>query len=118
MSSTTDDLTQELIMFQVIRKQTRSSTATPFFVVKNSPTLSTEIMDYFIANYALTNKFISSDNVVSENGLELTTTMLWESSAAHASFNNDPYIVENLKNAEQAYLNANGITLNITTQDI
>lgn len=109
-------------MFQVIRKQTRSSVTTPFFQVKGSESapssLPESVLNYIVETYALTGKLLSSDSSLSSDGLELTINVFWNTEEDHNIFKNDSFIVENFINVEEQYLTSNGITLQITSQQV
>lgn len=109
-------------MFQVIRKQTRSSTATPFFQVKGSESspssLPESVLNYIVETYVFTGKLLNSDSSVSSDGLELTINVFWNTEEDHNIFKNDSFIVENFINVEEQYLANNGITLQVTTQQV
>lgn len=98
-------------MYQTIKKQIRPSLEIPFFRPRseNSP-LSQEVRDYIDSNYLATGKQLFSEQTVSDNGLELTTIVIWDSMESEQEFFQDPVVIENFVNVRAAYFAANGIT--------
>ena len=105
-------------MFKVIRKQTRPNTSVEFWQGANDPAMTDEFRNYFYETYVLTGKFISASPAVSENGLELTNTLIWNSQADFDECKNDPVCQEGLF-AKAAQSAANGvITVEVTSEVI
>jgi len=96
-------------MFKVIRKQTRPNTNVPFWQGQNDPAMSDDFRNYFYENYILTGKFISSTPEVGNNGLELTTTAIWNSEADCDESRNDPVCIAGLHDLSIAHGNTTGV---------
>jgi hypothetical protein len=97
-------------MYQTIKKQIRPSLEVEFFKPRseNSP-LSQECRDYVDLNYLSTGKQLFSEQTVSDNGLELTIILIWDSSESEQEFFQDQFVIENFVNVRDAYFTANGI---------
>ena len=96
-------------MFRVIRKQTRPNTSVQFWQGQNDPSMNDEFRNYFYETYVLTGKFISVTPSVSEDGLELTNTTIWNSEADYNEHQADPVCQEGVIGKAEAHLAANGI---------
>jgi hypothetical protein len=96
-------------MWQIIRKQTRPNTNVPFFGMQTAP-VTDEFKTYWQQNYILTDKLIYMHNELSEDSLELFTTIIWDSRASVDAFEADTYITENLISIKRAWMAERGIT--------
>lgn len=93
-------------MFKVIKKQVRPSTSVDFY----TPT-DAELGAYLSANYFQTGKMLPPEITLSEDGLEQSTTVLFQSEDVAREWKYDPVVVEKLQTPLQAYCDANGIQL-------
>jgi hypothetical protein len=104
-------------MFKVIRKQTRPNTNVPFWQGQNDPAMSDDFRNYFYEKYVLTGKFISSTPEVGNNGLELTTTAIWNSEADCDESRNDPVCIAGLHDLWQAHGVATGVVTEVILRE-
>jgi hypothetical protein len=100
-------------MFKVIKKQTRPNTSVPFWQGQNDPSMTDDFRNYFYENYVLTGKFISATPAVSNDGLELTTTAIWNSEADFNESQADAVFQEGLRDKARAHMEATGV---VTTE--
>lgn len=98
-------------MFKIIKKQTRPNTSVPFWQGQNDPAMTDEFRNYFYENYVLTGKFISATPAVSNDGLELTNTAIWNSEADFDAAQADVVVQEGLRDKARAHTTAQGITM-------
>ena len=103
-------------MFKVIRKQTRPNTSVPFWQGANDPSMTDEFRNYFYEKYVLTGKFISASPAVSDNGLELTNTLIWNSQADFEECKNDAVCQAGLFDKAKASAAAGVITVDVSTE--
>jgi len=96
-------------MFKVIRKQIRPNSSVEFWQGQNSTTMTDEFRNYFYESYVLTGKFISATSVLSEDGLELTTTAIWNSESDCDESRNDPVCIAGLHDLSIAHGNTTGV---------
>lgn len=96
-------------MFKIARKQTRPNSSVQFWQGQNSPTMTDDFRNYFYESYVLTGKFISASPVLSEDGLELTTTAIWNSESDFNESLNDPVCIEGMLNKSAEHKVATGI---------
>ena len=103
-------------MFKLTRKQTRPNTSVQFWLGANDPSMTDEFRNYFYEKYVLTGKFISASPVVSEDQLELTNTLIWNSQADFDECKNDTVCQEGLF-AKATQSAANGvITIDVASE--
>ncbi len=103
-------------MYQITKKQVRSSTEVAFYSPATSTTLAEEHKRRFYEKYVLTGKQISVANEVSEDGLTQTTIAVWISEEAANEFLNDPEMVHHL-NDWDAYKASTNITGNLVSKE-
>jgi hypothetical protein len=96
-------------MFQVIRKQTRPSTNVNFFAQANNPHITDSFKEYWVQTYSLTDKCVYIDAQVSDDRLELTVTMIWDSRESIQQMLDDPRCIAELLEVKAAYLQENNI---------
>lgn len=96
-------------MWQSIRKQIRPNTDVRFFAMANNTVITDEFKEYWVSTYSLTDKCIYVHSEVSEDGLELTTTMIWDSRESIDQMLSDPVCIEQLLDIKDAYLQENNI---------
>jgi hypothetical protein len=93
-------------MFKVIKKQVRPNTSVEFY----TPT-DNEFKTWLAQNYFQTGKMLPPEVTVSEDGLEQSATVFFESEEAAREWKYDPVVVEKLHTPFQEYCEANGIQL-------
>ena len=96
-------------MWQIIRKQTRPDTTVNFFAMANNTLVSAELKKHWADTYAITDKIIYVGTEMSEDQLELTMTMIWDSRASLDQMLTDPICIEQLLNVKDAYLQENNM---------
>ncbi len=104
-------------MFRSIRKQVRPNTSVVFFDPPTAATTTPEFKQYMWENYMSTGKLITIDNTLSEDGLSLVNTTIWDSEASAIQFKDDPVVVQNLFNEQTIYCDANGITQEFVSKE-
>jgi hypothetical protein len=104
-------------MYRVIAKHTRPNTSVEFFNPKTSTLISDELKNYIGKNYMVTGKLVHSEETISENGLDLNLTAIYQDEATYNEFRNDTTIVEQLYAVGAAYREANGITYVIVSEE-
>ena len=92
-------------MFKVIKKQIRPNTSVDFYVPNS------EVLQWLSTNYIQTGKMMVPESSISENELEMTTTVLFQSEEVAREWKYNTYVVENLHTPNEAYCAANGIEL-------
>ena len=93
-------------MFKIIKKQIRPNTAVDFYMVTDN-----ELISWLVANYFQTGKMVPPEITVSEDGLEQTTTVFFQSEEIAREWKYDPFIAEKLHTPMAAYCAANGIEI-------
>lgn len=93
-------------MFKIIKKQVRPNTTVGFYTVTDN-----ELISWLVTNYFQTGKMTPPEIAVSENGLEQTTTVFFQSEEAAREWKYDPVIAEKLHTPMEAYCAANGIEI-------
>lgn len=93
-------------MYQVIREQIRPDVDVGFFSIT---TCGQEVVDYWNNEIVGTGKQISNTHTLSEDGLTLTSVILFESKEAWQSMIADKYLNENMFVAQDAYNTNNKI---------
>lgn len=96
-------------MFQIIKKQVRSSLSVDFYLPSTSTTLSEADKKRFYEKYVLTGKQINVAVEISEDGLTQTLTANWVSEEAANEFVNDPEMASFI-NDWTVYQNAHAVT--------
>ena len=97
-------------MYRVITKHTRPNTSVEFFNPKTSTLVTDEVKNYIGKNYIVTGKLVHSEETLSENGLDLNLTAIYQDEASCNEFKNDTTIIEQFFAIGTAYREANGIT--------
>jgi hypothetical protein len=97
-------------MIKITVTQTRPSVSIPFFG-SDDPVITQEIRTYIAQYYIATGKLILDDRVVSEDGLTMTLTRLWEDQEAIDVFGSDQYIIDNVITPREAYMAQHGIVV-------
>lgn len=98
-------------MFLVNRVFNRPSTDVAFYVA------DPEFRNYYEATYVATNKAISVNDMLSEDGLQRTFSTTWVDEATWNAYDQDPVCVAHFT-ARNAYNQANGITSSRETSTI
>jgi hypothetical protein len=93
-------------MFKIIKKQVRPNTSVNFY----APT-DADLRAYLLENYIRTGKMQVPETVISQDGLEQSTTVLFASEETAREWKNDPVVTEKHHTPLEAYCAANGIDL-------
>jgi hypothetical protein len=96
-------------MWQIIRKQVRPNTDVNFFSQATNPNVSDSFKEYWVQTYSITDKSIYIGAEVSDDRLELTITMIWDSRESVDQMLNDPRCITELLEVKKAYLLENNI---------
>jgi len=104
-------------MYKITNVQTRPNTGVSFWT-KENPALTAEYLEYYKNTHITTGKHIDFSSSVSDNGLSLTTVIIWDSEASADQWRNDPVVIDGFINLMRSYLDANGITVVKTTETI
>lgn len=97
-------------MFRTIVKHTRPTTSVEFFNPQTSNLVSSETRLYIRDTYVLTGKIANSEQVVSEDGLTMTITSVFQDEATYNEWMNDTIIADQLRGVGATYREANNIT--------
>jgi hypothetical protein len=97
--------------------QTRPSTNVDFWT-KENPLVAEDYLSHFRDTYVLTGNLLDVTNSVSEDGLTMTTQLIWQSDAVAESWKNDPVVQQGFLSKMESYHTANGITTLRTKEDI
>lgn len=93
-------------MFKIIKKQIRPSADVPFFTLADN-----EVKAWLSENYFMTGKMMPPEITVSDNGLEQSTIVLFQSEDAAREWKYDQYVIDNLQTPMEAYCTANNIEI-------
>ena len=93
-------------MFKIIKKQVRPNTNVPFFANTDE-----EFKTWLGQNYIRNGKMRLPEITVSEDGLEQSTVVLFQSEDVAREWKYDAYVVEKLHTPMEAYCAANGIEI-------
>jgi hypothetical protein len=104
-------------MFRTIVKHTRPNTSVEFFNPKNSSLVSDETRLHIRNNYIVTGKIVHSEEVISEDGLSMTITAIFQNEATYNEWMNDTIITEQLRGVGNSYREANGISSVIESEE-
>jgi hypothetical protein len=97
-------------MYKITVKHTRPSVNVEFYSVMGDDTDSVAFRRHWDTTYKQTSKLIFLDSQISDDGLTLITTMMWESEIAYNEAIADP-IVSNKWALRKQYNIDNGIVL-------
>ncbi len=93
-------------MFKIIKKQVRPNTSVAFYEVTDN-----EFMAWLAENYFKTGKMLPPTVTVSEDGLEQSAVVFFQSEEVAREWKYNPYVAEKLHDPQDAYCAANGIEL-------
>lgn len=97
-------------MWQTIRKQTRPNLEVQFFGPAHSPGVDPSFKQYWQDTYINSDKLIYAHTELSEDQLEMTLTMIWDSRETVDAMLADTNVLENFMPVKNAYLEQNGMT--------
>lgn len=103
-------------MHKIIGTQTRPNTQTPFLTFESGG-FTGEVYFYIRDNYINTGKMISYEVTISEDQLTMTGVRIWANESAFNDFMADTYIIDNFINPGNAYMDANGIIRDRTSEN-
>ena len=75
----------------------------------NNTLVSKEFKEYWASTFAVPDKIIYFGTEMSEDQLELTMTMIWDSRESIDQMLTDPICIEQLLNVKDAYLQENNM---------
>ena len=81
-------------MFQTIVKEIRPDITVDFFQGFFNPSVDQSMIDYYFQTYVETGKIIGTDKEISEDGLILTKTTIWDHQESYFQFRLDPILTE------------------------
>ncbi len=93
-------------MYKIIKKQVRPNTSVPFYSIADE-----EFKAWLAETYFKTGKMLPPEITVSEDGLELSTTVIFASEEVAREWKYNPVVAEKLHALQEAYCEANGILL-------
>jgi hypothetical protein len=96
-------------MYKLTTVQTRPSTNVEFWT-RDNPAVTAEYLAYNRDTYILTGKMLNADTTVSEDGLTMTTSLIWASEADSDAWREDLVVREGFLSHMKAYQTSNGIT--------
>lgn len=102
-------------MYIVTRKVTRPNTSLEFRNMLHE-SVTNYVRAYWISTYKNT-KCVLVDSSLSSDGLEMTTTMIWDSKDSWDEYQNDPVLLEGLFNPIHAYQDENGFTRELVSEE-
>jgi hypothetical protein len=88
------------------------------FWTRDNPAVTPEYLIYNKDTYILTGKLLNAETNISEDGLTLTTMLIWDSQASSDAWRNDPIVQEQFVQVMKSYHAANGITVVRTEEEI
>jgi hypothetical protein len=103
-------------MYTITQKFTRPNESVEFITMTHE-TISSEIREYWMTNYKITNKCIFVNSELSENKLERVVTMLWDSKASWHQYQNDPIIDAGLFIHMRKQREENGFTKELVSEE-
>lgn len=104
-------------MYKITGTQTRPNTQTNF-LTSASEIIGSAVYAYIRENYIVTGKIISHEVTTSEDQLTMTSVRLWATESNFDEFMADTYIIDNLINPGNVYMDANNITRTRTTETV
>jgi len=93
-------------MQSIHKKQIRPNTSVDFFSVTDE-----DFKTWMMTNWVDSGKMLRPEVSVSADGLEQTTSVMFRSESECQEWASDPYVVEKVHAAQEAYCAAHGITL-------
>jgi len=93
-------------MYKIIKKQIRPNTSVPFYTLADL-----EFKAWLGQNYIMNGKMMPPEVTLSEDGLEQSTVIFFQSEDAAREWKYDAYVVEKLQAPMEAYCAANNIEI-------
>lgn len=103
-------------MYIIIRKVTRPNTSLEFRNMLHE-SVAPETRQHWVETYKVTGKCVLVDAVLSENQLEMNTTMIWDSKDSWDEYQADPILVAGLFTPIHAYQDENGFTRSLVSEE-
>lgn len=100
-------------MYRVTRKSVRKNASTPWFYETLDDAHTAEVVGRFKIDGG-----VSQERVVSEDGLTLTATYLFNSMETLVAFMSDPVVIENIVVPQQVYEFNNEIESSYVTEEV
>ena len=98
-------------MYVTTTKHIRTNTQAQFYNFKNTALINPTIADYFHTTYLATGKILGSTWNMAPDELSTTSTVMWESKAAHDQFKADETLTTGYFNVRDAHNASLGITI-------
>lgn len=103
-------------MYTITRKVTRPSTELEFRNMMHE-TIAPEIKSYWVSTYKETMKCMLVDVSLSDDGLEMLTTMIWDSKDSWNEYQADPVLIAGLFTPIHAHQDENGFTRELVSEE-
>ena len=97
-------------------KNTRPNTGVDWYKAGSDSFMNDDDMNYVVSTYKDTNKLVSSSSSLSENGLELTKTFVFDNEDSKNAWNADSR-VQTWVSARNAYDTSNNISRTIVQNE-
>jgi hypothetical protein len=104
-------------MYKIISIQTRPNTSVAFWTRENTA-ITAEFGAYYRDTYIVTGKNIHIETEVSADGLNLTVTHIWDSKESVDAWREDAKVQSDFFAPQEAYFEANGITVTRSFEEI
>jgi len=102
-------------MYIIKRKVKRPNTSLEFRNMLHG-SVTIEVRTHWVTNYKDT-KCILVDTALSSDGLEMSTTMIWDSKDSWNEYQNDPIFLAGLFNPIHTYQDENGFTRELVSEE-
>jgi hypothetical protein len=103
-------------MYTLTRKVTRPNTALEFRNMLHE-SVSAEVRQHWVTTYKDPGKCLFVNTEMSETGLEMITTMFWDSKDSWNEYQNDPILQTGLFVPIHAYQDENGFTRELVSEE-
>jgi hypothetical protein len=104
-------------MYKLTTVQTRPSTSVDFWT-RDNPAVTAEYLLYNKDTYIVPGKLLNADTTISEDGLTMTTSLIWASQEDSDAWRTDPVVQEQFVQLMKSYHADNGITVVRTEETI
>lgn len=102
-------------MYINTRKVTRPNTSLEFKNMLHE-SVTSDVRTHWVNTYKDI-KCIMVDSKMSSDGLEMTTTMIWDSKDSWTEYQNDPILLAGLFNPIHTYQDENGFTRELVSEE-
>ena len=102
-------------MYIIKRKVSRPNTTLEFRNMLHE-SVTSEVRSHWVTNYKDSKcMFVTSE--ISSNGLEMNTTMMWDSKDSWNEYQNDPVFLDGLFNPIHTYQDENGFSRELVSEE-